>query len=1605
MEVMSLSNRIRATLLVSVLVLFALISIIPAEASPDVYVNKNDTPVSLPGGDTISEPGLDTNAGTTPDTPVRTITRALDIASADSDIFVGPGVYGETIAIGDEGITLYGLSGADSPVIRDTGFGATSPAVDITASGVTMDSFAIENFANGGITASDTFTLTNVTIETTGGTGVSVNGSNVDMDTVTIKKNGGEGIVLQGGPSASLTNVNVKGNGSGGVGLKLDSFSDASVDSAVVNNNGGTGVVLRNGEGNQFEKMDVQNNTGDGFLSNSHDSGVYRNITVTKNGGDGMQFGTSDNVLVEDVRSDTNGSGASDNGFTFRNSDDAIIRSDTASGNGGDGLFVKNSSGDSVTDLTVRDNDLNGVTLEESSNLDFDTSVVEDNGQHGVELTAVDTAVVSGLLIKNPDTLGNDGFLVRDSSNLDFRKNEITQVGTNSGDWAFDVRNSPNSDFSRNYVGSVGNGGLSFDDSEKLNFQRNEIQESNSSNKLIEMDGSTDFDSFVHNNFAEGSSNSVVNDDIDDNINLRYNYWGTSDEAAVRSITQEIKFDLVTPYRFTKIDTQTSDIRLRAAPAIPESVQADTSISKQIELSWTQPDRMQGGFGSAERNNEFRIYRSDTNTLDEISDWRTEADTFRIRNSSDTTFTDTGLSSDSEYFYRVTAWDTHDNNGRNFKAESYFSTEIKASPEDYGTEIYVNDDDTSGDTFTERTGDDTKNGTPQHPLRTLSRAVEVSEPGDEIYFDAGTYTDTAVIDDTGGVSFIGAGTSSTIFDGSSVNGAFLETNHTSDGAVSIRNLRIENADTGILVNGDEPTRLVNLRVEGGVTGVSVTGSTSDTVINSLITDNQVGVDLSGDNTYLAQNQIESNFDYQVQVGGSDNTIRRNNIIPSATNPDSGTSGSGDLTYNWWNTQDSSVIRARAGNTNYIPFRLAKVDTGVGADSVAPDIDMPAIDTGIAQQITLSWSKPTQDEDSSPLTGLEGYRIYRLRNERDTNNWSSNENKLKEITDPDRTIYTDTDILKEEGYFYRITAFDTNVPENESYFSDVVRGTWVNRPPEADSIATRTQVDSPIKLVLSGSDTDGDTLAYSIAEHPDSGTLDTTAVDVAEGIDTRLIYRPDTGVAGPDTFVFRVEDGDGGSDTATVMIRILVETSIKVEEFRVDGQDTPLHSGDTNTFHARVLFRNTKTGPGAVIRDSSAIVIRDGLGEIVNDSFNISVDTRVQVNGMDTKYARWEMDLPGSGDMGPFGNFTVDLDYDTEHMIVENVLQGNRKEIDTPLRKTRKIKILPAPVTYDDNQTIDTAAVRLQSVEVDFGQFNDDNFIDTGVTADGDSVSLYRMVQRGGTQAVNNPIVNPRYREVSADGFDTELNNAVNDLKDLRNREEADFNTRNLELLPRDLMMITLWMNEPLGDKNMISPDNYLGDSNVLQEPSTVRVRNVRFTGKTERLSVVKLLPEKSNGDWKWVEVDDLSDPGDVTGSEGNYTIQFDVPSDIGFSVFQIVVTGVVKNAPADEAVVYPNPFVPFDGNERTGCYQGGSCGNRRGIHFGAGQDEGFPPGTDIKIYTIKGELIDEFTLFNGGIYQWDARTRNGDPVASGVYIYRIETPDGSELNGKFAIVR
>jgi len=88
---------------------------------------------------------------------------------------------------------------------------------------------------------------------------------------------------------------------------------------------------------------------------------------------------------------------------------------------------------------------------------------------------------------------------------------------------------------------------------------------------------------------------------------------------------------------------------------------------------------------------------------------------------------------------------------------------------------------------------------------------------------------------------------------------------------------------------------------------------------------------------------------------------------------------------------------------------------------------------------------------------------------------------------------------------------------------------VNTPPLADPAAITAVEDTPAALTLSGSDPDGDSLAYTVVSQPLHGTLAGSAPD--------LTYTPDKDYHGPDAFSFTVNDGTIDSDPATVNITV------------------------------------------------------------------------------------------------------------------------------------------------------------------------------------------------------------------------------------------------------------------------------------------------------------------------------------------------------------------------------------------------------------------------------------------------------------------------------------
>ena len=66
-----------------------------------------------------------------------------------------------------------------------------------------------------------------------------------------------------------------------------------------------------------------------------------------------------------------------------------------------------------------------------------------------------------------------------------------------------------------------------------------------------------------------------------------------------------------------------------------------------------------------------------------------------------------------------------------------------------------------------------------------------------------------------------------------------------------------------------------------------------------------------------------------------------------------------------------------------------------------------------------------------------------------------------------------------------------------------------------------------------------------------------------------------------------------------------------------------------------------------------------------------------------------------------------------------------------------------------------------------------------------------------------------------------------------------------------------------------------------------------------------------------------------------------------------------------------------------------------------------PDIANIRIYSTSGilvDVVDHDDTGGGGEAVWNVRNRNNQFVASGVYFYHIETPNGLEKVGRFTVV-
>ena len=93
----------------------------------------------------------------------------------------------------------------------------------------------------------------------------------------------------------------------------------------------------------------------------------------------------------------------------------------------------------------------------------------------------------------------------------------------------------------------------------------------------------------------------------------------------------------------------------------------------------------------------------------------------------------------------------------------------------------------------------------------------------------------------------------------------------------------------------------------------------------------------------------------------------------------------------------------------------------------------------------------------------------------------------------------------------------------------------NRPPVANSQMVMTDEDTPVTITLTGSDPDGQPLTFTIVTPPAHGSLGPLTSPTATSV--QVIYTPVLDYNGPDAFTFQVDDGNGGTSTATVTLSV------------------------------------------------------------------------------------------------------------------------------------------------------------------------------------------------------------------------------------------------------------------------------------------------------------------------------------------------------------------------------------------------------------------------------------------------------------------------------------
>ena len=229
--------------------------------------------------------------------------------------------------------------------------------------------------------------------------------------------------------------------------------------------------------------------------------------------------------------------------------------------------------------------------------------------------------------------------------------------------------------------------------------------------------------------------------------------------------------------------------------------------------------------------------------------------------------------------------------------------------------------------------------------------------------------------------------------------------------------------------------------------------------------------------------------------------------------------------------------------------------------------------------------------------------------------SSPANGVLSGTAPNLTYTPNTDFNGSDSFTFRVN--DGNVNSNIATVSITV--TPVNDAPVADGQSVSTPEDTPVAIVLTGSDIDGDALTFLVAANPTNGVLSGTAPN--------LTYTPNANFNGSDSFTFRANDGAANSAAATVLITVTPVNDVPVAlddgyvvdeggSLNIAAPGVLANDTDVESALSATLVANVTNGALVLNADGSFTYTHDG-SETTSDSFTYTATDGAAVSNVAT----------------------------------------------------------------------------------------------------------------------------------------------------------------------------------------------------------------------------------------------------------------------------------------------------------------------------------------------------------------------------------------------------